>query len=117
MNSDLADDSSLTTVMAEAAHIADETPRLFGPLIINTLRPDSGRKAKARPAFSPSRSHIAPAIRPRGSWSRRPSRGNARPFLLGSWGVISWRQRDAGRSALQPGGEQTAPVVVAQVRP
>ena len=37
-------------------------PRLFGRLLINTLRPDSGRKAKARPAFYPSRSHIAPAI-------------------------------------------------------
>jgi hypothetical protein len=37
-------------------------PRFFGKLIINTLRPDSGRKAKARPAFSPSTSHIAPGI-------------------------------------------------------
>jgi DinB superfamily len=37
-------------------------PRLFGTLLINTLRPDSGRRAKARPAFYPSSSHIAPAI-------------------------------------------------------
>jgi len=37
-------------------------PRLFGRLLINTLRPDSGRRAKARPAFDPSSSHIAPAI-------------------------------------------------------
>jgi hypothetical protein len=37
-------------------------PRLFGKLIINTLRPDSGRKAKARPAFYPSTSHIPPGI-------------------------------------------------------
>jgi DinB superfamily len=37
-------------------------PRFFGKLIINTLRPDSGRKAKARPAFYPSTSHIAPGI-------------------------------------------------------
>jgi len=37
-------------------------PRLFGTLVINTLRPDSGRRAKARPAFYPSSSHIAPAI-------------------------------------------------------
>jgi hypothetical protein len=37
-------------------------PRLFGKLLINTLRPDSGRRAKARPAFYPSRSYIAPAI-------------------------------------------------------
>jgi hypothetical protein len=37
-------------------------PRLFGRLLINTLRPDSGRRAKARPAFYPSSSHIAPAI-------------------------------------------------------
>src|SRR6266446_1889745 len=29
-------------------------PRLFGRLLINTLRPDSGRRAKARPAFYPS---------------------------------------------------------------
>lgn len=37
-------------------------PRLFGRLLINTLRTDSGRRAKARPAFYPSSSHIAPAI-------------------------------------------------------
>jgi hypothetical protein len=37
-------------------------PRLFGRLLIRTLRPDSGRKAQARPAFQPSRSHIDPAI-------------------------------------------------------
>ena len=37
-------------------------PRLFGKLLINTLRPDSRRKAKARPAFYPSSSHIAPGI-------------------------------------------------------
>ena len=37
-------------------------PRLFGRLLINTLRPDSGRRAKARLAFYPSSSHIAPAI-------------------------------------------------------
>jgi hypothetical protein len=37
-------------------------PGLFGRLLINTLRPDSGRRAKARPAFHPSSSHIAPAI-------------------------------------------------------
>ena len=37
-------------------------PRLFGRVLINTLRPDSGRMAKARPAFNPSSSHFAPAI-------------------------------------------------------
>jgi hypothetical protein len=37
-------------------------PRLFGTLLISLLRPDSGRRAKARPAFYPSSSHIAPAI-------------------------------------------------------
>jgi hypothetical protein len=37
-------------------------PRLFGRLLFRTLRPDSGRKAKARPAFYPSRSYIEPAI-------------------------------------------------------
>jgi hypothetical protein len=37
-------------------------PRLFGRLLIGTLRPDSGRKARARPAFHPSQSHIAPSI-------------------------------------------------------
>jgi uncharacterized protein YndB with AHSA1/START domain len=37
-------------------------PRLFGRLLIAALRPDSGRKLAARPAFYPSRSRIAPAI-------------------------------------------------------
>src|SRR5437867_12903656 len=37
-------------------------PRLFGRLLIQTLRPESGRSVKARPAFYPSSSHIAPAI-------------------------------------------------------
>jgi hypothetical protein len=37
-------------------------PRLFGRLLINTLRPDSGRTSKARPAFRPSTSHIPPSI-------------------------------------------------------
>ncbi|HEU4369346.1 MAG TPA: DinB family protein, partial [Methylomirabilota bacterium] len=37
-------------------------PRFFGSLLIKTLRPDSGRKVKARPAFYPSTSHIAPGI-------------------------------------------------------
>jgi DinB superfamily len=37
-------------------------PGVFGGLIINALRPDSGRKVKARPAFYPSSSHIAPTI-------------------------------------------------------
>ena len=37
-------------------------PRLFGGLLINALRADSGRRVKARPAFYPSSSHIAPAI-------------------------------------------------------
>jgi len=37
-------------------------PGVFGRLLINTLRPDSGRKVKARPAFHPSSSHIAPTI-------------------------------------------------------
>lgn len=37
-------------------------PGVFGRLLINTLRPDSGRRVKARPAFHPSSSHIAPAI-------------------------------------------------------
>src|SRR2546428_9756931 len=35
-------------------------PRLIGRLLINTLRPDSGRRGKARPALYPSSSHIAP---------------------------------------------------------
>ena len=39
-------------------------PGVFGQLIINALRPDSGRKIKARPAFYPSSSHIAPTIIP-----------------------------------------------------
>jgi DinB superfamily len=33
-------------------------PRLFGRMLIWTLRPDAGRKVKARPAFYPSNSHI-----------------------------------------------------------
>ena len=37
-------------------------PRFFGLLIIATLRPDSGRKAKARPAFHPSSSRITSGI-------------------------------------------------------
>ena len=37
-------------------------PGLFGKLLIDSLRPDSGRKIKARPAFLPSRSHIAAEI-------------------------------------------------------
>ena len=37
-------------------------PRLFGALLINSLRPDSGRKITARPAFLPSSSRIDPAI-------------------------------------------------------
>ncbi len=37
-------------------------PRLFGRLLIRTLHPESGRKVKARPAFSPSMSHIPPRI-------------------------------------------------------
>jgi hypothetical protein len=37
-------------------------PRLFGRLLIKTLRPDSGRRVKARPAFYPSTSHIDPDI-------------------------------------------------------
>ena len=37
-------------------------PRLFGGLLINALRADSGRRVKARPAFYLSSSHIAPAI-------------------------------------------------------
>lgn len=37
-------------------------PRLFGSLLINTLRPDSGRKVNARPAFLPSASALPPAI-------------------------------------------------------
>jgi DinB family protein len=37
-------------------------PRFFGKLLITTLRPDSGRKVKARPAFYPSTSQIATGI-------------------------------------------------------
>jgi len=37
-------------------------PRFFGRLLIKMLRPDSGRKAKARPAFQPSSSQIDPGI-------------------------------------------------------
>jgi DinB family protein len=37
-------------------------PGVFGGLLINALRPDSGRKVKARPAFYPSSSPIAPTI-------------------------------------------------------
>ena len=37
-------------------------PGFFGRLLIKTLRPDSGRKTKARPAFYPSSSQIAPGI-------------------------------------------------------
>jgi hypothetical protein len=37
-------------------------PGLFGTLLIDTLRPDSGRKVKARPAFYPSSSAIDPGI-------------------------------------------------------
>jgi hypothetical protein len=37
-------------------------PRLFGRLLIRTLRVDSGRNVKARPAFYPSSSHLAPGI-------------------------------------------------------
>jgi hypothetical protein len=37
-------------------------PRLFGRLLIKTLRPDTGRRVKARPAFYPSSSHIPPEI-------------------------------------------------------
>src|SRR5262245_44630456 len=37
-------------------------PRFFGRLLIKMLRPDSGRKAKARPALSASTGPIAPGI-------------------------------------------------------
>ena len=37
-------------------------PRLFGRLLLDTLRPDSGRRVKARPAFIPAPSGITPAI-------------------------------------------------------
>src|SRR5262245_25391858 len=36
-------------------------PRVFASILINTLRPDSGRTVKARPAFLPSSSRISPA--------------------------------------------------------
>ena len=37
-------------------------PVLFGKMLIDTLRPDSGRKVKARKAFLPSSSQIDPGI-------------------------------------------------------
>jgi len=37
-------------------------PRLFGKVLIKTLRADSGRKVNARPASYPSTSHIAAEI-------------------------------------------------------
>lgn len=37
-------------------------PRLFGGLLISTLRPGSGRRVKARPGFLPSSSDVAPAV-------------------------------------------------------
>ena len=37
-------------------------PRLFGTVLLNALRPDSGRKITARPAFRPSSSRIDPAV-------------------------------------------------------
>lgn len=37
-------------------------PRFLGRFLIRTLRADSGRKVKARPAFYPSSSQIAPGI-------------------------------------------------------
>jgi DinB superfamily len=37
-------------------------PRFFGKFLIRTLRADSGRKVKARPAFYPSTSHIPVGI-------------------------------------------------------
>jgi hypothetical protein len=37
-------------------------PRFFGKLLVTALRPDSGRKVRARPAFYPSSSDIAPAV-------------------------------------------------------
>jgi DinB superfamily len=37
-------------------------PRFFGRLLIRTLRVDSGRKVKARPAFYPSSSDLAPGV-------------------------------------------------------
>jgi hypothetical protein len=37
-------------------------PRLFGSLLITTLRPDSGRNVRARPAFRPSESDLSPGV-------------------------------------------------------
>jgi hypothetical protein len=37
-------------------------PRLFGTLLINALRPDTGRKMRARPAFLPSGSDLPAGI-------------------------------------------------------
>jgi hypothetical protein len=37
-------------------------PRVFGSLLVGMLRPDSGRKLRARPAFYPSSSRLAPSI-------------------------------------------------------
>jgi len=37
-------------------------PRIFGGLLISSLRPDSGRKLKAPRALSPSTSRLAPSI-------------------------------------------------------
>jgi hypothetical protein len=37
-------------------------PRLFGRLLLDTLRPDSGRRVKARLAFIPAPSGITSAI-------------------------------------------------------
>jgi DinB superfamily len=37
-------------------------PGIFGRLLLRTLRPDSGRKVRARKAFRPSASTIAPEI-------------------------------------------------------
>jgi hypothetical protein len=37
-------------------------PRIFGRMLVKTLRPDSGRNVKARPAFRPSSTHITPTI-------------------------------------------------------
>jgi len=37
-------------------------PRVFGSLLINTLRPDSGRNVSARAAFLPSASALPPEI-------------------------------------------------------
>jgi hypothetical protein len=37
-------------------------PRLFGRFLVDSLRPESGRKLNARPGFQPSRSHIDPTV-------------------------------------------------------